>query len=101
MDNEPPYVSAGQALKSWRRASARSQLSVGEAFVPKVSQAAVSKWEDGAQRPELARAMQLEGLTGGAVPAVLWLYTVAEINALRAAFGFPSVDPNAVADEAA
>lgn len=66
--------------------------------MPTVSQAAVSKWEDGSQRPELSRALQLEGLTGGDVSAVSWLYDTTEINALRRAFGFPNLDPNDVAD---
>lgn len=86
-------TNTGQSLlASWRAQHGKSQSAVARALVPPITQAAVSKWEtDPEQRPDLRRAVQLEGITGGAVPATAWGHPAEEIEALRAAFAFVAV----------
>ncbi len=78
-------------LADWRARHKKSQNDIARALVPSITQAAVSKWENGDedQRPDLRRAVQLESLTAGDVPATSWGYPEHEINALRAAFVRP------------
>lgn len=78
MDNPHP---GRLALKAWRMAHDVSQSDLGSMVVPKVSQVAVSRWEDEtSQRPALSTACQIQRITG--VSATLWGYSQAEIDAV-------------------
>lgn len=50
-----------------------------------VRQSAVSEWESGSRRPDFANALELERLTGGAVPTESWGHDTATIERTAAA----------------
>lgn len=71
----------GLLLQQWRKASKVSQEALGDMVVPRVTQAAVSRWEDGSsQRPSLATACQLQRITD--IPATEWGYSREEVDAV-------------------
>lgn len=72
-----------RALVRWRATASVSQADVAAMLTPKVTQPAVHRWESGRPaRPCLATAVQLERITGGAVPATSWGYPKADVDAV-------------------
>jgi len=72
-----------RALARWRAANDVSQADVAARLTPAVTQPAVHRWESGAPaRPSLSAAVQLERITGGAVPATSWGYPKADVDAV-------------------
>lgn len=72
-----------RALARWRAANDVSQADVAAKLTPAVTQPAVHRWESGPPaRPSLSAAVQLERITGGAVPATSWGYPKADVDAV-------------------
>lgn len=95
----PKYEGAALRLSEWREKAGLSQTELATRIIPAVTQAAVCRWETGDSRPDLTKALQLQGLSEGAVLATLWGYSDEETRAVARAF-LPAVDPNEIADRA-
>ncbi len=63
---------AANRLRAWRTTANVSQSQLAKVFGLK--QPAVALWENRG-RPDLARALELQAFTGGAVMAVVWGYS--------------------------
>ncbi len=83
--------SVRSAFRVWRENAGLSQAKV--ALSLNLKQPAVAQWEAGG-RPDLAKALELQALTKGDVPASSWGYTEDQVEkVLRAAqFQTTSVD---------
>lgn len=70
-------------LRRWRAANGVSQADVAARLVPAITQPAVTRWERAdVERPSLAAAVQIERMTGGAVPATSWGYPRTDVDAI-------------------
>ena len=86
-------------LRAWRKASDLSQADLGERI--RLSQPAVAQWETSG-RPSLTKALELQTVTDGAVPATSWGYTLEEIERIRVACGDrPAAEPDVDAPDGA
>lgn len=81
-------LTAPEALQKWRSDHAMTQADLAQRFG--AAQSTLSLWETGGRRPGLARALEIQVLTG--IPATAWGYTDAELARLRAAFAPASGD---------
>lgn len=55
-----------------------------------VSQPAVAIWE-GSGRPDLSKALELQAMTAGAIPATAWGYTEEQVSRVLRAAKFPAL----------
>lgn len=78
--------SARGALRVWRDDAGLSQRELAEQLGLK--QPAIAQWETGG-RPDLAKALELQSLTLGRVPATEWGYTEEQVARVLRAAQFP------------
>lgn len=74
------------ALRVWRDGAGLSQRELAERLGLK--QPAIAQWEAGG-RPDLAKALELQSLTEGRVPATEWGYTEEQVARVLRAARFP------------
>lgn len=79
--------SARGALRVWRDGAGLSQRELADRLGLK--QPAIAQWETGG-RPDLAKALELQSLTEGHVPAVSWGYTDEQVERVLRAAKFPA-----------
>ena len=70
-------------LKQWRDLSGMTQKALGARLVPVVSQVSICRWEAGVLVPTISQATQIDGISGGRVPATSWGYEKLDIQRLR------------------
>jgi hypothetical protein len=89
MDNTKP--NAARCMRAWREAQVPKLTQRGLAAQMKgAPQSQIALWEkeDAPERPDLARALELQAISRGEVPAPLWGYTTEEIERVLAAAAF-------------
>jgi len=85
MDNTKP--NAARCMRAWREAQVPKLTQRGLAAQMKgAHQSQIALWEkeDAPERPDLARALELQAISRGEVPAPLWGYTTEEIERVLA-----------------
>lgn len=75
-------LAARPLLRAWRDERGISQAEAAKDLG--ISQPAVAQWETKG-RPLLLKALEVQGYTGGAVPATAWGYTEEQVERVRLA----------------